>query len=207
MPSLKENLVHLMNHIGQLNEEAIRDLMSKILSGRPGIGWELGPDPSHQDRMTLALTGLGRWEHLKEFSQELSLPIETQSWAIVAGIPPRGWERYFEIQMDNGESVGIECGSWMWSLVACRAFAEIVLLLPESMHRLGELENEAVSIFLSGELGEQNYCERIKVVGIEHLTESMVARELLPVTKLRCSFATWFPDAPYADFLSTCENE
>lgn len=159
MDKLLSNLSHLMNHREQAGDEGFSELMAKILSRWPDVGWELGPDLVDPgiDRLSLSV------DDIPELRTNPSLPLQGNGWIIGLGIPPRDWEIYFEAKM-NGKDLKIEGGEWFWAIVDVdpEPDAEVdeqvmITIAPSSQfERLSDDElGELAGIIVTGELGNE----------------------------------------------------
>jgi|CXWL01.1.fsa_nt_gi hypothetical protein len=200
MNDVSRNLVHLMNHVEQVSEEGVRDLITSILQSHPGVGWELGPHPTEGERTVLSLSCKADQRALSELASKIGLPVHTQRWSIVAGTPPRAWDRYFEIVDEQGSSQPVDANEWAWRLHKLTDKAEIELVFPASLSHVQRQASDVALVGLIGELGEANVSEFITLRGVT-FSGSPTSGDIEEFGDLKQRFVDWFPLCHYADFL------
>lgn len=151
-----KNLKHLMLHREKIGSDGFKDLVGKIISVYPSLGWELGPSPEDDSVDILSLTAGGDRDILFDLQDSNLFPIDTDEWKIVVGIPPRNWERYFFISTGDGSEREVDASKWryqaFWSddSVRMRLDADVDGCVDN------DLMDEIIRIVLFGELGELN---------------------------------------------------
>ncbi len=198
MSELRDNLVHLMTHLARLPEEGVIELMGKILANHSGAGWEMGPHFLNPDITVLAVTGHGDQTVQARLREDIGDDVEGEAWRIVVGIPPRDWERYFELEDANGAVHPVEGDNWLWrSDDAC---TKVGLYSPAP---IGEnVFQDAARILLIGEIGEQNLERFIRSIS----ACSAHADGLSPLASFRGEFAAKYPHALYASQLAQSDR-
>ena len=193
---VKRDLIHLMKNRRKLSGDQFRDVLHKIL-GRSDLAWELGPDPLDEQHDVLSLSLMSNREYVCEIAVGLELPFKGENWSIQVGIPPRGWEKYFEFTASDGCKIAIEGEKWHFNIVKNNLRAKIYLS-PESSFPCAYFSSIA-RILIVGELGEQN---------VEKLISDIVCVEyspvisLKPLIKLRSDFVNLFPFCSYNSMFS-----
>jgi hypothetical protein len=205
LEKLLNNLSHLMNHREQAGDEGFSELMAKILSRWPEVGWELGPDLIDPgiDRLSLSV------DDMPELRTNPSLPLQGEGWMISLGIPPRDWEIYFEAKM-NGKDLNIEGSEWFWTIVDVDPEPEaevdkqvMITIAPSS--QFGNLTDdelaELAGIIVTGELGESNVSRLVRWIDVSSTRQG--SAEWSPMESLRKKFVEKFPDCEYGGWLAT----
>ncbi|MDE2422180.1 MAG: hypothetical protein KGO49_13490 [Gammaproteobacteria bacterium] len=114
MKELFKNLSHLMTHRKKVYTNGFVELMDRILSGIPNVGWELGHLPNDYGVDQLSLSVINNPLFIKQVEDSISFPIKGDDWVINLGIPPRDWELFFEINTEDGQIVEVEGSEWSW---------------------------------------------------------------------------------------------
>lgn len=206
MQEIVANLRHLMHHSDQISEEGFRELINKIVAPLGSIGWEFGPDPEDSKRMILSFACKANRDELALRARQLRLPIKEKKWSIVAGIPPRDWEKYFEIVRDSGRRVKVEAGTWYWHS-SSKALPKVLnLAIPEGLRLNDDLLREAVFIFLTGELGEGNFAKFVQLGEVSRFS-GRPPSTFQSINTLRKQFVQWAPNAEYGRFLRARSRE
>lgn len=198
MDEIVVNLAHLMRYRDRVDGAGFADLMGKILAVRQDIGWELGPDLLDPaiDRLSLSIPESPGGAH-----EAWALPQRGEGWVIDAGIPPRDWDMFFQIDID-GHAVAVEGGAWCWRAEVAHGRCALELgippggLPPLDAGRLREL----AGVLLRGELGEKNASRYISGLAPRFLPAGEPGWQ--PMTALRGAFAAWFPDCEHAAWLA-----
>lgn len=145
-----EDLKHLLRNFDKISTDGISEIMQEILSQTPWIGWEIGP---HLDgRIYCALTCGGDKTCLQEISDTLKLPLSESNWIIIAGSPPKEWDRYFEIH-EGQDFIGVDASAWVWNV---NKLGKIEFILSGINSNI--CKETALKLFLIGEIGEREYC-------------------------------------------------
>lgn len=200
MTEIEKNLRHLMLHREKLNIGGFRDLMTQILTQIPSVGWELGSDPNNPNRDILSLTTGGDLKELTKLNSFLSLPIETEDWDIIIGIPPRDWERCFEISMESGEIFNINASSWYWSSEWRKESMSLSLYIPDKEFLKSDVLEEAAKVLAVGELGESNVYKYIQNMTYNVLPIPTKLNQQR-INSLRKEFVEHYPNCHFATFL------
>lgn len=186
----RDDIVHLMRNMGNIQAAAFSEIMGEILSKEAEVGWEMGPEIDDERRTYLALTCWGDMECLEAIKSDLSLPIIEGSWSIVAGSPRKNWDRYFEMDCDDRGVIGVEAGVWKWKLNSRSSkVANLDIYMDKDY---GEYSDRAAALFLIGELGEWFYGSHVALGDVRNLKDSDASA--LEVEQLRPSMKGWFPD-------------
>lgn len=201
MDELLGKLAHLMNHRHEAGDDGFSELMEKILSPWPDVGWELGPDLVDPDIERLSLFLSGVLEPDAESSLAARLPLTEQGWIISLGIPPRDWDIYFEATM-NGQDFDIEGREWFWSMADAGDQVTLTIAPPDQFGNLTDEElRDLAGIILAGELGESNVRTLVRWFDVSPTRQG--AGEWLPMESLRKKFVEKFPDCEYSGWLAT----
>lgn len=164
--------------------------------GRPDAAWEFGPDPLDDDKMLFSISLRNDPDWTTAVSKRLGIPFQHGEVGATLGIPPRHWDRYFEYMDRDNQVREIDGETWAFrmspaddpNMVRLSVFAD----LPPSVDWF-----DAVSIMLTGDLGERNVAERIdQVERIDNPQGSY------PLADLRAAFARRFPGCHYFAVLS-----
>lgn len=200
MNEIKVNLSHLMDNRDRLSEEDFSQLFSEIMSSYPYIGWELGCTPTEPFSDVLSLTVVSDEKEFKHLYDILALPINGDDWDIVAGIPPRNWDLYFQL-MNEGEYIDVEASKWYWDANWKEDSVSLVIYVPEGELHKKNILKDAVDIAIVGELGELNIAKYVDDICIEHLTNNILKNKY-KMDKLKGVFAQNYNNCHYAKFLN-----
>ncbi|QNQ08269.1 hypothetical protein [Sphingomonas alpina] len=184
-----------MDNISSIPDDGIDEILSEIFLD-DAITWEIGPDPINDEITVLALGCHGDLILLDIMEKDLNLPMDGQGWKIVAGIPPKSWEGYFEMIGSDGLVLQIEGWDWQWSIAELnKDKASITIFYPEE-YKIGaaDIEN-AGEIILFGSIGEVNTSRHISVDHYLPISEGVNHNSM---STLREEFSKWFPDAPFS---------
>lgn len=200
MQELVNNLSHAMNTRHQVPTEEFIDLMGKIVSGLPGIGWELGPGLDDPDTDLLSLSVMYAPGVLDDAAFVAAFPLHGEGWMADLGIPPRDWEMYFRATLD-GQRHEIEGSEWHWQMAdGENGKASLVLAAPASFGSFdAEALREFAHIIAVGELGERNVLRHLASVDAVAMDQPDAAWQ--PMTSLRRGFVERFPTCAYAAWL------
>jgi hypothetical protein len=200
MKNLIRNISHLMNHRKKLDDDGFADLIQKILSEYPSVGWELGPSMSDSKIDLLSLSVKDAPDFLSEFKSS-SLAFESGvDWQVDIGIPPRDWELFFEATFE-GTSINVEGGNWVWSTAQDISFDELVVA-PADLISQPISETDLLDIgkiLLVGELGEVNFMQHVKnFIVLRQPTKEI---RWCAMSKLRPEFVNRHPECRYSQWL------
>jgi hypothetical protein len=196
-------LARLRAFMGRAASVAVEDIATEInaiIKPLKDIGWEYGPHPDEPEHDVFSFSCGADGAQLQTLKRRLGLPIRGKNWTIGVGIPPRDWERYFEIIRDNGRHAKVEANCWSWRPGATAKRMTIDLAIPASLRLNEALLNEAIGIFLTGELGELNRATLVERGSVVRFRARPPAG-YLPISSLRASFVERFPKAEFAGFL------
>lgn len=192
--ALRRDLIHLMENRERLSHEAFAELLNEIVP-LDGNGWEMGPDPEDTQRTILSVSALGDQAKVRRIEQEFNLPIVTDHWSIIRGIPPMEWEQYFEYTDYKGKQYRIEGSIWRHAIIHGRNGADIIL--DPDLSFLGDLPEQLGIIICIGEIGERNIESFVSSINYDCLPVS----ESNPISRLRADFVKLFPNCYYNKFL------
>lgn len=205
MDELLSNLSHLMNHREQAGEEGFVELMGKILSHWPDVGWELGPDllAPNIDRLSLSMNGSINDAPELRMNPVLAarLPVKGDGWIIGLGLPPRDWEMYFEATM-NGQDLEIEGSEWFWSMTDAGDQGMLTIAPSIQFRHLADEElSELAGIIVTAELGETNVSRFVTSIAVSRTRQG--SEQWFSMDSLRKKFVEKFPDCGYGAWLSS----
>lgn len=171
---------------GQMHE--FRRDITRALGG-PDVSWEYGPGFC-EDRLVLSISCENDEKLLTRLVDELDIPFEDELISIVVGIPPREWDGYFFVFDPDGSRFEVDANRWkFWFDNRRTLIVSMAGDLPPT------LQHYALSIFLTGELGEVNAKSlewRISEGGVIESTA-------FGKKSLRHNYLTEFPDCEYSD--------
>lgn len=192
-----DELAHLMRYRDRVDDTGFTELMGSILAELDAVGWERGPDLEHPATDRLSLSGPPELFDLA--LTQLSLPITGDGWIIDIGIPPRDWGMYFETMIE-GERVGIEAGTWCWTMQVHGPAVHMRIGIPGD--QLPNVDTAQLSDFadvlILGEIGERNQRTHVTQVQVERIDTPAT---WLPMSQFRRRFAEQFPQCEHAVWL------
>jgi hypothetical protein len=205
MEELFKNLSHLMNYRKQIPAEGFTELINKILSGLPGIGWELGPDPIEPELDRLSLSVKHAPELLDNAAFAAGFPLHGDGWIADLGVPPREWEMFFRAKL-NGKTYEIEGREWFWQMLEEGEAVRLVFAAPSATFGdLGKAElNEFAEIIATGELGELNVLRLL--ASVETVLIDAPGEPWQAMDRLRKQFVKRFPSCAYSAWFMASPN-
>lgn|GEM_PF-4690584 len=192
------NLTHLMNHKDKVPQQGFIELMEKILCYNPSLGWELGPSPLDSDVDMLSISTSNK-DELYEIHNLNIFPIDGSGWQIVLGVPPRNWEMFFHLPIENDE-LEVDASKWFYAASWKNDCVEIEIAgLEQNLVDKGNVD-EALKILLIGELGEWNLR---KFVQRYEFFDGKIDERFKPIKGLRNSFSNYFDHCSYKTLLTS----
>jgi len=185
----------------QIDEVTI-NLLEKIAQDIGAVGWEIGPDIGDPRISSLSFNAGLSEERLQAISHSISIIDPIDCWILYAGLPPKDWEIFFEIEGENGAAIPIEGSEWHCTAIEGPSRDCLALYAPPNLKVTESTLQKCAELIAIGEIGEKNCIDFFSDISVHRVDHSHpMSGGLVSLAEFAKKFATAHPESAFSGLL------